>query len=269
MYFRHLFKSNKVLKTHRFIQISQVGEWDKVPQKLNYKIGPWKHKKKLCSLKNYVNPPSLQRLVSSVPSCQVGGDGDHLTIDWGGGEVTTVSSIWLRDNSPASYDQVAMARTLLMSDLDVGVKIEKVRKVVGRKLKINAEKIFRENISYKLSCHVAIRARASCNKYRENFVTADFSLLWQISRSEEPQSGVRLHLSDGHTTQLTFPWLADRLRNTKWKHSDFGWVKIFEKQKQFYYFIFCANVKMERTFAPVVWWWYDSASENIKLPWSC
>ena len=109
--------------------------------------------------------------MSSVPSCHVGGDGDHLIIDWGGGEVSTVSSIWLRDNCPASYDQVAMARTLLMSDLDVGVKIEKVREVVGRKLKINAEKIFRENISYKLSCHVAIRARASCNKYRENFVT--------------------------------------------------------------------------------------------------
>ena len=36
MYFKHLFKSNKVLKTHRFIQISQVGKWDKVPQKLDY-----------------------------------------------------------------------------------------------------------------------------------------------------------------------------------------------------------------------------------------
>ena len=106
--------------------------------------------------------------MSSAPSCHVGGDGDHLVIDWGGGEVSSVSSIWLRDNSPANYDAVAMARTLLMSDLDVGVKIEKVREVAG-KLKINAEKIFRENISYKLSCHGAIRARASCNKYSENF----------------------------------------------------------------------------------------------------
>ncbi len=38
-----------------------------------------------------------------------------------------MSSIWLRDNSPSCYDGVAMARTLLMSDLDVGVKLEKVK----------------------------------------------------------------------------------------------------------------------------------------------
>ena len=178
MYFRHLFKSNKVLKTHRFIQISQVGKWDKVPQKLDYRIGPWKHKKKLCSLKNYVNPPpcSHQRLLTSVPSCHIGGDGDHLIVDWGGGDVSHVSSIWLRDNSSSSFDPVAMARTLLMSDLDVGVRLEKVKRLnnVG-KLKVKAERFFWENISYKLSCHVAIRARASCNKYSENFWQLTFS----------------------------------------------------------------------------------------------
>ena len=57
----------------------------------------------------------------------------------------------------------------------------------------------------------------------KTFLT-DFSLVWQISGSEEPQSGVRLHLSDGHITDLTWPWLADRLRNTKCQHSGFGWV---------------------------------------------
>ena len=58
-------------------------------------------------------------------------------MDWGGSQVSLVSSIWLRDNSSASYDEVAMARTLLMSDLDVGVRLEKVKRLknVG-KLKV-------------------------------------------------------------------------------------------------------------------------------------
>ena len=43
-------------------------------------------------------------------------------------------------NSAEDYDQVAMARTLLMSDLDVGVKLEKV-KVENRKVKGESWKV--------------------------------------------------------------------------------------------------------------------------------
>ena len=66
-------------------------------------------------------------------------------MDWGGGDVSHVSSIWLRDNSSSSFDPVAMARTLLMSDLDVGVRLEKVKRLnnVG-KLKVKAERFFSE-----------------------------------------------------------------------------------------------------------------------------
>lgn len=228
MYFRHLFKSNKVLKTHRFIQISQVGKWDKVPQKLDYKIGPWKHKKKLCSLKNYVNPPEVPGqcqcpLVSRRrrwwPSHRwLGrGRGQPRVLHLAPGQLTLM--LWRSGHGenpphvgPGCWGQIRKGK-MLRKGWRSG------------KEKINAEWIFWENIiSYKLSCHVAIRARASCNKYTENFLTADFSFPWQISRSEEPQSGIRLHLSDGHTSDLTFGWLADRLRNTKWQHSGPGWV---------------------------------------------
>ena len=56
--------------------------------------------------------------------------GDWLELDWGGGggRAGRVAAVWVRDNSrhPGSYDASARARTLLMADTEVEVKLVKV-----------------------------------------------------------------------------------------------------------------------------------------------
>ena len=56
--------------------------------------------------------------------------GDWLELDWGGGGggAGRVAAVWGRDNSrhPGSYDASARARTLLMADTEVEVKLVKV-----------------------------------------------------------------------------------------------------------------------------------------------
>ena len=58
--------------------------------------------------------------------------GDWLELDWGGGGggggAGRVAAVWVRDNSrhPGSYDASARARTLLMADTEVEVKLVKV-----------------------------------------------------------------------------------------------------------------------------------------------
>ena len=60
--------------------------------------------------------------------------GDWLELDWGGGGggAGRVAAVWVRDNSrhPGSYDTSARARTLLMADTEVEVKLVKVGPVL-------------------------------------------------------------------------------------------------------------------------------------------
>ena len=53
----------------------------------------------------------------------------HLEDD---ARVSHVSAAWLRDNSPQSMDDVSLGRKFLMSDLKLGVKIEKVKLVSNK-----------------------------------------------------------------------------------------------------------------------------------------
>ena len=74
--------------------------------------------------------------------------GDWLELDWGGGGAGRVAAVWVRDNSrhPGSYDASARARTLLMADTEVEVKLVKVGPVQCH-----------GSVTEKVRCHLATR----------------------------------------------------------------------------------------------------------------
>ena len=81
-------------------------------------------------------------------------DGDWLELDWGGGGggAGRVAAVWLRDNSrhSSSYDASARARTLLMADTEVEVRLEKVGPVTWQCSGME-----------KVRCHLATRIHAN------------------------------------------------------------------------------------------------------------
>ena len=82
--------------------------------------------------------------------------GDWLELDWGGGGggggAGRVAAVWVRDNSrhSSSYDASARARTLLMADTEVEVRLEKVGPVTWQCSGME-----------KVRCHLATRIHAN------------------------------------------------------------------------------------------------------------
>ena len=102
-----------------------------------------------------------------------------------------------------------------------GKKVEECGKVKGKKLKGSFGKILVINWAVTWQSEPEPRVINT----EKTFDSWLFLRLWQISRFDpEPETGIRLHLSDGHTSDLSFQWLADRLGNTKWTQTGVGWV---------------------------------------------
>jgi len=67
-----------------------------------------------------------KRCSSKFVSCKIGVDGDSLDLDHGQGHITRIASVRLRDNSPLEQDSASFGRKLLMSDLDLRVRVEEI-----------------------------------------------------------------------------------------------------------------------------------------------